>query len=217
VDLNFHFLVMHIPGLPPQRMRSDRILNCHQWGCTGRISTRIYRSADCYEIIPNAKNQKTKEEVVLVIEESDDFEYTGQFKFTSEWPQKAEPDNPSADIPLSNQIQRGTPNKPLPLPALVPKYPTMRKFALIFFLPVLCFVTLGQEVVEEPGIILTTPAGYLRMAAEQGDAKAQFDLGRLYSEGNGVRKDNAEAAKWIRKAAEQGHAMAQFHLAAMHF
>jgi hypothetical protein len=37
-----------------------------------------------------AENRKTKEEVVLVIEESDDFEYTGRFKFTWERPQKTD-------------------------------------------------------------------------------------------------------------------------------
>lgn len=36
-----------------------------------------------------AENRKTKEEVVLVIQESDDYEYSGRFKFTWEWPQKA--------------------------------------------------------------------------------------------------------------------------------
>ena len=35
----------------------------------------------------HAENRKTRMEVILVIEESDDFEYTGRFKFTWEWPQ----------------------------------------------------------------------------------------------------------------------------------
>ena len=51
-------------------------------------------------------------------------------------------------------------------------------------------------------------------AAEQGDAKAQFNLGFIYSNGKGVPKDYAEAVKWTRKAAEQGHAEAQRCLAA---
>ena len=35
-------------------------------------------------------NRKTKEKVVLVIEESEDFQFTGRFKFTLEWPEKAD-------------------------------------------------------------------------------------------------------------------------------
>ena len=48
-----------------------------------------------------------------------------------------------------------------------------------------------------------------RKAAEQGDAKAQYKLGRAYSDGEVVSKDDVEAVKWVRKAAEQGNADAQ--------
>ena len=54
----------------------------------------------------------------------------------------------------------------------------------------------------------------LRPLAEQGDAKAQYYLGRMYrSLTRGVKQDFAEAAKWFRKSAEQGHALAQHYLA----
>jgi TPR repeat protein len=43
----------------------------------------------------------------------------------------------------------------------------------------------------------------LRQRAEQGDVKAQLNLGTMYGNGQGVPKDHAEAAKWYRKAAEQ--------------
>jgi TPR repeat protein len=49
-----------------------------------------------------------------------------------------------------------------------------------------------------------------RKAAEQGCADAENLLGESY--GNGVRSDDAEAAKWYRKAAELGHAGAQCNL-----
>ena len=52
--------------------------------------------------------------------------------------------------------------------------------------------------------------------AEQGDAKAQFDLGLKYDTGDGVPQDYAEAANWYRKAAEQGYAKAQFNLGTMY-
>ena len=49
-------------------------------------------------------------------------------------------------------------------------------------------------------------------AAEQGDAEAQFNLGLMYENGKGVRRDYAEAMKWYRKAAEEGFAAAQYML-----
>ena len=49
-----------------------------------------------------------------------------------------------------------------------------------------------------------------RTAAEQGDASAQFHLGKLYGVGEkGVPQDHEEAIRWFRRAAEQGHANAQ--------
>ena len=46
-------------------------------------------------------------------------------------------------------------------------------------------------------------AQHLALAAEQGNAEAQFDLGNCYCKGEGVEQDKAEAVKWYRKAAEQ--------------
>ncbi|MCL2644011.1 MAG: hypothetical protein FWD51_00955 [Betaproteobacteria bacterium] len=56
----------------------------------------------------------------------------------------------------------------------------------------------------------------VKRAAEEGDARAQFDLGRLYVEGKGVPRNDAEAVKWFRKAAEQGNALAQSNLGWMY-
>ena len=52
----------------------------------------------------------------------------------------------------------------------------------------------------------------VRPLAEQGDADAQYFLGKLYENGRGVRQNYAEAAKWYRKAAEQSHAEAKKRL-----
>lgn len=51
-----------------------------------------------------------------------------------------------------------------------------------------------------------------RLAAEKGDAKAQYNLGLLYEFGTGVSKDVVQAAQWYVKAAEQGYAEAQVRL-----
>ena len=57
------------------------------------------------------------------------------------------------------------------------------------------------------------PATPVRVAAaEQGDAAEQYNLGRVYDEGQGALRDYAAAAKWYHRAAEQGHAKAQYRL-----
>jgi TPR repeat protein len=43
-------------------------------------------------------------------------------------------------------------------------------------------------------------------AADQGEARAQANLGFMYNKGQGVTQDNIEAIKWYQKAAIQGHA-----------
>lgn len=47
-----------------------------------------------------------------------------------------------------------------------------------------------------------------RKAAEQGDAKAQFELGRCYEKGLGVSTDYNAAADWYRRAADKTNAEA---------
>ncbi|MCY4389332.1 MAG: tetratricopeptide repeat protein [Desulfurellaceae bacterium] len=57
-----------------------------------------------------------------------------------------------------------------------------------------------------------------RVAAESGNANAQFGLGFMYDDfGMGVvPKDYAEAMRWYRRAAEQGHAKAQIQIGFMY-
>jgi hypothetical protein len=55
-----------------------------------------------------------------------------------------------------------------------------------------------------------------RPLAEQGNAQAQFNIGRMYQNGQGVAQNTAEAAKWWRKAADQGDATAQNELGFMY-
>ncbi len=55
-----------------------------------------------------------------------------------------------------------------------------------------------------------------RPLAEQGNAKAQYNLGLMYRKGLGVPQDYAEAVGWWCKAAEQGHANAQYNLGLMY-
>ena len=52
----------------------------------------------------------------------------------------------------------------------------------------------------------------VKLAAAEGDADAQYELARLYAEGEGVEQNLAETVKWYLKAAEQGHDSAQFKI-----
>jgi len=58
--------------------------------------------------------------------------------------------------------------------------------------------------------------GALKERAEKGDAQAQYQLGLMYAEGQGVARDEAEAVRWYRKAAEQAFALAQNDLGSMY-
>ena len=55
-------------------------------------------------------------------------------------------------------------------------------------------------------------AQLLRSPADKGKADAQFLLGDMYSKGDGVPQNLADATKWYHKAADQGLAEAQFRL-----
>jgi uncharacterized protein len=60
--------------------------------------------------------------------------------------------------------------------------------------------------------VYATALRLLRPLAEQGEANAQYNLGLMFDNGQGVPQDYATAVIWYRKAAEQGHAAAQYNL-----
>ena len=61
-----------------------------------------------------------------------------------------------------------------------------------------------------------TEMSKLQPKAQEGDAVAQFNLGKAYEDGNGVSKNDELAVKWYRKAADQGNAVAQSRLGIMY-
>lgn len=71
----------------------------------------------------------------------------------------------------------------------------------------------GQVLNNDPELA----AGWFFRAAEQGYADAQFNLGLMYANGEGVEKDMVQAVELFKKAAEQGHVDAQNNLGAMYF
>lgn len=64
---------------------------------------------------------------------------------------------------------------------------------------------------------LESAAAWFFRAAEQGHAAAQFNLGLMYAEGQGVSKDSTKAVELFTKAAEQGNVDAQNNLGVMYF
>jgi len=59
-------------------------------------------------------------------------------------------------------------------------------------------------------------AKWYRIAADQGYAPAENNLGFLYAEGRGVPRDDAEAVKWYRRAADRNYAPAETSLGMMY-
>ena len=53
-------------------------------------------------------------------------------------------------------------------------------------------------------------------AAERGVARAQYNLGVMHANGQGVTADDAGALKWYQLAADQGHAKAQNNLGVLY-
>ena len=54
---------------------------------------------------------------------------------------------------------------------------------------------------------------WYRKAAEKNFAAGQFNLGRMYLAGQGIRQSDVEAYRWFTRAAAQGHAEARKRLA----
>ena len=73
-----------------------------------------------------------------------------------------------------------------------------------------------MKVNQDHGTKASTTVEEYRKAAAQGDANAQYNLGVMYDNGDGVTQDYQTALKWYRKAAAQGDATAQYALGVMY-
>jgi len=83
----------------------------------------------------------------------------------------------------------------------------------------ICYEALTGESVQPPSKVAaeggkpeTDKRNRYRLAAERGEAEAQYKLGFAYYYGFEVEADCDEAVKWYRLAAGQGHAKAQYEL-----
>ncbi|MEX2479380.1 MAG: tetratricopeptide repeat protein [Gammaproteobacteria bacterium] len=93
----------------------------------------------------------------------------------------------------------------------------MRKAPLLVL--ILLLVTGSAQADFNDGVVALMMGKYddalqtlVPLAETRDHAYAQYFLGRMYADGQGVAKDPERAAEWYRKAAEQGVADAQFRL-----
>ena len=90
-------------------------------------------------------------------------------------------------------------------------YSAMR-FLLIFSVFVFCIQNASAAQPKDPYQQVLD----LQKQARSGDAGAQYLLGFMYAEGQGVAKDSQEALVWYTKAARQDHVDAQLTVAMMY-
>ena len=99
----------------------------------------------------------------------------------------------------------------------------MRKF--VHAIALLLTLSLSAPVLAGPfedGVTAYNKSDYKtalrlwRPLADKGDARAQYNLGVMYHDGQGVARDYAQAVKLYRLAADQGDARAQFNLGLMY-
>ena len=73
----------------------------------------------------------------------------------------------------------------------------------------------GIEAYQEGAFAVAL--GEFRPLDAEGDATAQYSLGVMYRNGEGVARDDQQAVEWYRRAAVQGHAMAESSLGFMYW
>jgi TPR repeat protein len=77
--------------------------------------------------------------------------------------------------------------------------------------------TLEDAVAAYRGADYATALRVYRSMADQGLAIAQFNVGLMYDNGQGVTKDEVQAMKWYRLAADQGRSDAQYQLGHLNY
>ncbi|MDY6993102.1 MAG: tetratricopeptide repeat protein [Pseudomonadota bacterium] len=71
----------------------------------------------------------------------------------------------------------------------------------------------GKAVAQD----LTQAVNWIRQAAQQNHAQAQYTLAQMYREGKGVKQDSAQAYHWYQQAAENNFLLAQYNLGVMRY
>ncbi len=87
-------------------------------------------------------------------------------------------------------------------------------FALVITAPANAGLDEGVAAYEAGNYVMALRE--FRPMAAKGNAAAQFNLGMMYNNGQGVAQDYKEAVSWYRKAATQGDVNAQSNLGVMY-
>src|SRR6266404_2734766 len=100
----------------------------------------------------------------------------------------------------------------------------LARFLVVLALTIPAWITNASQTSSPNADAETVPAKHsssdiaeLLKKANSGDASAQFETGRAYETGNGVRENPEQAALWYRKAAEQGSPKAQNSLGVLYW
>ncbi len=83
-----------------------------------------------------------------------------------------------------------------------------------------CTTLMAQGLTKEldnrqPTILVAALSKWIPLAST-GNAEAQFNVGLMYKDGDGVPQDYAKTAECYRKAAEQGYPNAQYNLGVLY-
>jgi TPR repeat protein len=106
----------------------------------------------------------------------------------------------------------------------IARYPTVNQRIALVVSGVLALALFGAVVAGplEDGEVayrsgdFAAAMSYWRALADEGDARAQYDIGLMYGLGQGAPQDYAQALYWYLKAAKQGNPGAQFELGDMY-
>jgi TPR repeat protein len=91
----------------------------------------------------------------------------------------------------------------------------LKPLLLLFVVAAVIGVTAWLALDPHSGLSAPAPEQLPHARAAQGDAESQLRLGLRYAEGDGVIRNDREAAKWFELAAKQGLAEAQYHYGLM--
>jgi TPR repeat protein len=92
----------------------------------------------------------------------------------------------------------------------------LKTYLRLATLAAVALTMLGCDVIEKHQLFSSRQTTETIAAADQGKVGAQYSLGVMYSNGDGVPENDAEAVKWYRRAAGQGDVDAQSILAFMY-
>ena len=97
-------------------------------------------------------------------------------------------------------------------------YEETKKLTMLFSVVLLVIVPAYAASPEQPNSVSTDQNSLqiLIDKANNGDPNDQYNLGKVFADGNVVPQDFNEAFMWFEKAAEQGNAKAQYNLGRMY-